>query len=233
MGRAVVRRADDPHSIARCSERRRKAEAVGVLRTNRGEGQDRLLTPSRVWAPPSPDPLHQVRLTQSPTKPARGIPSGHAVSPCSEGTPPARRSGARARKAMPVTSGCNQCLQNWPRSCPATGQRGCFPRDAEPVPPRQRFAHPEQQLHPGAALDPGPPPPRGPVPQRTTTMLWHCFSRDLSLGPVHSSRAITGLWLLVSSPPTPASPTPDHQNNVVTSWCSLLHMERVLVIFSR
>lgn len=125
---------------------------MGVLRTNRGEGQDRLLTPSRVWAPPSPDPLHQVRLTQSPTKPARGIPSGHAVSPCSEGTPPARRSGARARKAMPVTSGCNQCLQNWPRSCPATGQRGCFPRDAEPVPPRQGFAHPEQQLHPGAAL---------------------------------------------------------------------------------
>lgn len=46
-----------------------------------------------------------------------------------------------AGSASPAASGCNQCLQNWRGSFPASSQVRCFPQEAEPIAPCAGVLH--------------------------------------------------------------------------------------------
>lgn len=172
------------------------------------KGQVPPLTPSRILAPPSMPPRQQVRLTQSPTtqnSPPEASPPGHV--PCLGKMLTAGQGGAGAGKSSSPASGCNQCLQSWPRSCPASSQASRFPQDPEPIASCARALHVRSgELHPWSSN--WLCPRRGVWPrQRIQTpcvrdITW-CRHRDMLLplpqGLSGSSGALAELWLHISS----------------------------------
>lgn len=133
------------------------------------KGQVPLLTPSRILASPAPAPSPASETPPKPCHPKKACPR-HCLQgmPCP--LPPGRRSAAGwsragAGKASPAASGCNQCLQNWLRSFPASSQLSCFPQDPEPITPCAGVSHVHySELHPwSSAWLPALPTPRGPA----------------------------------------------------------------------
>lgn len=109
-------------------------EALGQA-GEKEKGQVPSLTPSRILASPGPSPASEADPKPChPEKPhLESSAPGHGTSASPGETLRGGRSRAGAGAASPAASGCNQCLQNWLSSFPASSQVSCFPQDPEPV----------------------------------------------------------------------------------------------------
>lgn len=137
------------------------------------EGRVPLLTPSRILMSPSPAPSPPSGAPPPrkalPRHHVQGMPRPHPPGRCSA----AGRSGAGAGRASRAASVCNQCLQNWLSSFPASSQVSCFPQDPQPTAPCARLSHGRSsELRPWSSAGlPALPTPRAPT--KTLSLRGH------------------------------------------------------------
>lgn len=84
---------------------------------------------------------HSQEREQRKPQPCRGWQHPHGITSTGRGWAFLQGEPSGAGSASPAASGCNQCLQNWLRSFPASSQVRCFPQEAEPVAPCAGVLH--------------------------------------------------------------------------------------------
>lgn len=78
---------------------------------------------------------------QRKPQPRRGWQHPRGIASTGRGWAFPRGEPSGAGSASPAASGCNQCLQSWLGSFPASSQVRCFPQEAEPVAPCAGVLH--------------------------------------------------------------------------------------------